>query len=353
MSGALWVVLPGGIDDPAAPSGGNRYDRVVLSLLSGADPTGTPIAARDVHEIAISGTWPSPGAAARAALSRALIDIPDKSDVLIDGLVACGVPELLEPHARRLRLIALVHLPLSDETGLPPDEAARLRALERRTLHLADTVIATSDQAAADISEMHDLSGVEVAAPGVDPAPAAKPDPAGRRLLCVASVTRRKGQELLVTALERHLANLDWRCTFVGARRQPVPHTDPRIHFAGPLVGADLDAAYDDADLFVLPSRAETYGMVVTEALARALPVLATEVGGVPEALGHAGDGSRPGLLIPPGDPVVLARALRAWLTDPALRSRWRAAALDRRGTLETWIGTARRLAAILDKEIR
>jgi len=63
------AVLPGGIDDPAATSGGNRYDRVVLSLLSGADPTGAPIAARDVHEIAISGSWPSPGAPARAALS--------------------------------------------------------------------------------------------------------------------------------------------------------------------------------------------------------------------------------------------------------------------------------------------
>jgi hypothetical protein len=38
VSAALWAVLPGGIDDPAAPSGGNRYDRVVLTLLSGAEP---------------------------------------------------------------------------------------------------------------------------------------------------------------------------------------------------------------------------------------------------------------------------------------------------------------------------
>ena len=308
------------------------------------------LAARDVHEIAIAGSWPSPAGAARTALSRALADIPDKSDVLLDGLVACGVPELLEPHARRLRLIVLVHLPLGDDTALPPSEAARLRALERRCVHLVDTVIATSEQAAAHISELHDLSGVEVAAPGVDPAPAATPDPAGRRLLCVASVTHRKGQDLLVTALEQHLADLDWRCTFAGPVRQPVPHADPRVHFAGPLAGADLDAAYADADLFVLPSRAETYGMVVTEALARALPVLSTQVAGVPEALGRAGDGSRPGLLIPPGDPVLLAGALRAWFTDPALRARWRAAARDRRRTLPTWTATAQRVAAIIDR---
>ncbi|MEV6842257.1 glycosyltransferase family 4 protein [Actinoplanes sp. NPDC051411] len=338
MSSPLWAVLPGGIDDPAAPSGGNRYDRVVLSLL-----------ARDVHEVAIPGSWPSPGPAAQSALARALTDIPDKSDVLIDGLVACGVPSVLEPHARRLRLLVLVHLPLSDETGLPRSERDRLRALERRTLHLADTVIATSSPAALRISEMHGLSGVEVAAPGVEMAAAATPGPGGRRLLCVASVTHRKGQDLLVSALEQHLADLDWRCTFVGALREPVRHADPRITFTGPLAGADLDAAYAGADLFVLPSRAETYGMVVTEALARALPVVAAEVGGVPEALGRASDGRRPGVLIPPDDPSALAAALREWLTDPDLRDRWRTAARDRRQTLPTWAETARSLSDIIE----
>ncbi|MFI6078011.1 glycosyltransferase family 4 protein [Actinoplanes sp. NPDC051343] len=337
MSSPLWAVLPGGIDDPAAPSGGNRYDRIVLSLLD-----------RDVHEIAVAGSWPSPAPLAQAALARALADIPDNSDVLLDGLVACGVPSLLEPHARRLRLIVLVHLPLSDETGLPAPERDRLRALERRTLHLADTVIATSSQAAATISGMHDLPAVKVAAPGVSPADPATPSPSGGRLLCVASVTHRKGQDLLVSALQDHLADLDWRCTFAGALVEPVPHTDPRIRFVGPLADADLDAAYAEADLFVLPSRAETYGMVVTEALARALPVVATEVGGVPEALGLAADGSRPGTLISPGDPPALANALRAWLTDPDLRNRWRIAAQDRRRTLPTWDETARILTEII-----
>ena len=338
MRSPLWAVLPGGIDDPAAPSGGNRYDRVVLSLLD-----------RDVQEIAITGSWPSPGAAARSALDRALTEIPDKSDVLLDGLVACGVPDLLEAHAERLRLIVLVHLPLADETGLSDAEAARLRAAERRTLHLAAVVVATSEHAARQLAGMHDLDRVEVAAPGVDPAPPAQPSPAGDRLLCVASVIPRKGQDLLVTALQEHLADLSWRCTFVGALTRPVAHTSPGIHFAGPRTGAGLDASYADADLFVLPSRAETYGMVVTEALARGLPVLATEVGGVPEALGRAPDGSRPGALIPPGDPVALADALRGWLTDPEVRRGWRAAALGRRSTLPGWSETADRLTEILN----
>jgi glycosyltransferase involved in cell wall biosynthesis len=88
--------------------------------------------------------------------------------------------------------------------------------------------------------------------------------------------------------------------------------------------------------------------MVVTEALARSLPVLATAVGGVPEALGLAPDGTRPGLLIPPDDPAALSAALRGWLTGPALRERLRASARGRRTTLPTWTDTARRLSEVL-----
>ncbi|GIM92301.1 glycosyltransferase family 4 protein [Paractinoplanes toevensis] len=364
MTTPLWAVLPGGIDDPAAPSGGNRYDRKILTLLSTApdlvefapspstsstksQPDGGS-AVREVHEIAVGGSWPVPAAPARAALGRALADIPDMSDVLIDGLVACGVPELLEPHRRRLRLIVLVHLPLSDETGLDAAEAARLRAKERATLHLATRVIATSNAAARRISDMHGLTDVAVAVPGVDPAPPATPAADGHRLLCVASVTPRKGQDLLVTVLERDLADLSWTCTFVGALTRPVPHSSANIHFTGPKAGSDLDAAYANADLFVLPSRAETYGMVVTEALAHGLPVIATDVGGVSEALGHAPDGTRPGLLIPPDDLAALATALRRWLTEPALREALRTSAAARRETLPTWTDTARQINAAL-----
>ena len=109
------------------------------------------------------------------------------------------------------------------------------------------------------------------------------------------------------------------------------------MHFPGPRTGADLDRSYAAADLMVLASRAETYGMVLTEALARGLPVVATEVGGVPEAIGYGADGIRPGLLVPPDDPTALAAALRAWLGDAELRGRLRQAARERRGSLFGW----------------
>ncbi|GIE87120.1 glycosyltransferase family 4 protein [Actinoplanes regularis] len=359
MSSALHVVLPAGVDDPAAPSGGNRYDRQVLDHLAAMSATaevpGAAPATSDsfaVRETTVPGAWPRPATADRDRLARVLAGLPDGSTVLLDGLVACGVPEVLEPQATRLRLVILVHLPLSDETGLSPTEAAELRALERRALRLAAGVVATSTPAADHVAAMHGLARVHVAAPGVDLATPAVPSPTGHRLLCVASLTPRKGQDILLAALER-LTDLAWECAFVGAGTvPPVPaRLAGRVRFPGALAGARLAAAYADADLFVLPSRAETYGMVVTEALAHGLPVVASDVGGVPEALGEAGDpGAVPGELLPPDDPDALAATLRAWLTDAGLRELWRARAAARRETLTGWDETARSLAAILRK---
>ena len=117
----------------------------------------------------------------------------------------------------------------------------------------------------------------------------------------------------------------------------------------GPRTGSELAAAYAEADVLVLASRAETYGMVVTEALARGLPVIAADVGGVPEALGTTADGTRPGLLVPPGDVTALADALRL-LADrrrpPSRAPRGRAPATS--PGLEGWSETADRVGRVL-----
>lgn len=349
----VYAILPGGVDDLAAPSGGNRYDRRVCAGLAAAGWR--------VTELPVEGGWPSPSPAEKARLAGALAAIPDGAPVLVDGLVACGVPDVVEPAVRRLPLAVLVHLPLADETGLRADAAARLDALERRALRAATAVIATSDWTAARLVEHHGLAPdrVHAAAPGVDPAPLAVPSDSGGRLLCVAAVTPRKAQDVLVEALGT-LSDTRWSCTFAGALDRDAAFTarvrrlveahglGERVRFAGPLAGAALDAGYAAADLLVLPSHAETYGMVVTEALARGVPVLATAVGGVAEALGQAADGV-PGRLVPPGDVAALAEALRAWLTDADLRERLRAAARARRDTLPTWDATVRAVAGVLD----
>jgi glycosyltransferase involved in cell wall biosynthesis len=168
----------------------------------------------------------------------------------------------------------------------------------------------------------------------------------------VAAVTPRKGQDVLIEALSA-VEDLDWHCVCAGSLDRAPAYAGQvrghaRVDFPGPLAGTALAHAYAKADLLILPSRAETYGMVVTEALARGIPVLATQVDGVPEALGRAPDGSLPGVLVPPGDAAPLAAALRDWLTSADLRERLRAAARARRGTLPDWSGTIRRLSEVL-----
>jgi glycosyltransferase involved in cell wall biosynthesis len=344
------VVLPGDVDDPAKPSGGNVYDRRVCD---GLVALGVP-----VHEIAVTGTWPRPDAAARAELARSLAGIPDGSVVLLDGLVACGVPDVVVPHAGRLRLAVLVHLPLADETGLPAAVAEELDAAERRTLRAAIAVVTTSPWATRRLVEHHGLAAdrVHTVTPGTDPAPPAVGTDAGTRLLCVASVTARKGHDLLVAALAT-VADLPWTCDCVGplgdhaeqVRRLISRHgLGDRVRLDGPRTGESLSHAYASADLLVLPSRAETYGMVVTEALARGIPVLATAVSGVPDTLGRDPGGDRPGLLVPPDDVEALAEALRRWLGDADLRQDLRRSALLRREELATWQESAQAMARVL-----
>jgi glycosyltransferase involved in cell wall biosynthesis len=352
---SVHFVLPGGVDDPTAPSGGNAYDRRVSLDLPGFG--------WQVHKHAVPGDWPRPGAAARAELAQTLRDLPDDTVVLLDGLVACGVPEIVVPEAERLRLAVLVHLPLGDETGLDPAVATELDARERAVLRAVPAVVATSDWAVRRLVSHHGLAPdrVHVAAPGADIAPLASGTDGVSRLLCVAAVTPRKGQHRLVEALAS-VTDLPWSCVCVGGLTQDPQYVaglrvlirryglQDRLHLAGPQSGAVLDASYNAADLMVLTSYAETYGMAVTEALARGIPVLATDVGGLPEAVGRAPDGGVPGILVPPEDPRALAAELRCWFGEADVRRRLKAAARGRRSALNGWATTARSLAAVLGR---
>ena len=199
---------------------------------------------------------------------------------------------------------------------------------------------------------------VHVARPGVDRA-GAPARPVRGHLICVGVLSPHKGQDLLVEALAG-LADRDWHCVLAGSLDRDPAFVeqlqtritrlgyDHRVRLTGVLTGAALSHAYATADLLVAPSRSETYGMTVTEALAHGLPVLAADVGGLPEALGSTADGTRPGQLIPPGDPAALAAALEDWLGDERHRDRLRAAAGQRQSTLRGWEQTTQEIADAL-----
>jgi glycosyltransferase involved in cell wall biosynthesis len=217
-------------------------------------------------------------------------------------------------------------------------------------------VITTSEWTRRTLLRRHlDPRRVHVATPG---APRVQPtvgSDAGDKLICVATLTPAKGHDVLLAALGE-LTDLDWTCTLVGALDVNRPYVDrlrkqaagagiaDRIRFVGELSRAEVHAMYASSDLALLPSRAETYGMVVTEALAHGLPVVASAVGGVPEAWGPLGQDS-PGMLMRPEDPELLAHSVRDWLEDPPLRRRLRHAVCARRSTLPTWEATAAAVA--------
>jgi glycosyltransferase involved in cell wall biosynthesis len=342
------VVVPDGIYDPLRPSGGNTYDRRLCQDL--------PAAGWAVRTRAVAGDWPWAGEAGRGALEEVLRAVPAGSPVLVDGLVASAVPEVVVPSSRRLRLVVLLHMPIGSR-----DDHDGARERERAVLASAAGVVTTSGWSRRWLLAAYGLDPerVHVARPGVDPAEQSVGSSHGRNLLYVGAVSPGKGHDVLLAALTR-IADLGWRCSCVGSlTAAPDFVADLRhgIHGAGladrfvltgPRTGRALEASYAAADALVLPSRGETYGMVVTEALARALPVLASDVGGVPEAVGATRDGRRPGLLLPPGDDAALADALRRWLGDPVLRRDLRDAADARRAELAGWSATAGQVAEVL-----
>jgi len=340
VTATVHFVVPAGIHDPVRPSGGNAYNRRVCHGLAAAGWT--------VHVHEVPGSWPRPDVQSDAALADALSRIPDRALVLVDGLVASPAPEVLVPESGRLRLVALVHMPLRDER-----EGAALAAVA--------SVVTTSAWARRVLLQLYSLpvDRVHVAEPGVERGELAPGTATAGALLSVAAVIPGKGHDVLLDALAP-LADLPWQCLCVGSlerdpmfverlrRRVAAGGMDERIRFSGPQAGAELAGSYGAADVLVLPSRAESYGMVVAEALARGLPVVAAEVGGVPEALGHGADGTRPGLLVPPNDPAALRDALRTWLEDADLRLRLRRAARERRESLAGWSTTTSAVADVL-----
>lgn len=363
------LVVPDGVFDGQRPSGGNAYDLRLGDELA--------LAGWAVHRWEVAGDWPEGGPVARAALARVLADLADGALVLVDGLVGSLLPEILVSAADRLRLAVLLHMPLGGDREAAVLSAAA--AVITTSTWSRDAVLACShvdewtrhldspdrDRQRGAALTTHLVRSVRaervhVARPGADIGELATGSVGGGELLCVAAVVPGKGHDVLVEALAA-VADRRWRCTFVGSLlhdalfvaglRDRVARLGiaDRIKFTGPLTGDRLAASYGAADVLVLATLAESFGMVVTEALAHGLPAVVSDVGGVREALGVVPGRTPPGMLVPPGDPVALADALRSWLDDSALRERLREAARQRRTTLPGWSETSAQVTRVLE----
>ncbi len=347
---AVRFVVPEGIDDPTRPSGGNTYDRQLTTELSAGRVT--------VTQTAAPGPWPRPNQQSLHALEVILSCAEDGEVVLIDGLVASASSEVLLRHGSRLRLVILMHLPL----GCDPNAAPGIRTAEKASLFAATAVITTSPWTRDWLINRYALAPgtVHVAEPGVEPAEVSSGSAHGGRFVCVAALVPHKGQDVLIEALAL-IGRGSWDCRLVGsdlidrsftARLRHRTHKQGisgQVSFLGTRTGAPLAATYASADLLIAPSRTDTYGMVVTEALAHGTPVIASDVGGLPMALGIVAECGRPGMLVPPDEPALLAALLTRWLDDEDMRARLRAVARDRRSSLVRWSDTARLVSRVIE----
>ena len=331
-------------------SGGNVYN---ARLVAGMRALGA-----EVEVLPVEGSWPESTAKERRRLGTMLGagepgEVPGAAVAIVDGLIAMGAPDSLESAAKAGRETwVLVHMPAPANFDL-----------EARSLRAASGVICTSSWAADILEKRHHVRGLRVALPGTDSAPLAEGS-VPPHIITVAALLPNKDQVLVVEALAK-IRELEWTASLVGSDEADPEYSgrvraavaahglESRVRITGERKGPALEAEWNRADLSVLVSKAEAFGMVVTESLAHGIPAVVRAGTGAVEALGFAAPGAGkngrlPGTAVSfqandaPGNPALLAGVLRDWLQDGGTRVAWRAAALETRDRLPGWERPAR-----------
>ncbi|HMK78961.1 MAG TPA: glycosyltransferase family 4 protein [Xanthobacteraceae bacterium] len=342
QKGDLVFAAPGDLD---TPTGGFAYDKRMIAELRALGWR--------ADYLNLGDGFPHPDALTRAAARAHLLDVPKGRPIVVDGLAFGVLPEAAEALSRTHPLVALVHHPLALETGTTPDQATALRGSERTALSFARNVIANSPLTARTLMADYAVpqARITIAPPGTDRPSVARRNSARPgtpvALLTVGAIVPRKGHDVLAEALAT-LIDLPWRLTIVGdCSRDPACvgrlrraieafRLGPRVTIEDATPTQRLAALYAAADLFVLASHYEGFGMAYAEAIAYGLPVVGTTGGAIPDTVPASA-----GVLVPPGDAVSLAAALRALLEHPAEREQLAAGARAAAQLLPTWRGSA------------
>jgi glycosyltransferase involved in cell wall biosynthesis len=336
--------------DLATPTGGYAYDRRMIAELQKQG--------WQVDLIDLGDGFPWPDEATRAAAQARLNAVPAGQSIVIDGLALGVLPQAAPQLAKRNIVHALVHHPLALEWGLSTAQAEALRASERAALAAVQGVIVTSEATARLVAADYGVppGRITVAQPGNDPVQLARPSRDDViQLLSVGAVVPRKGFDVLIAALA-DLTDLPWQLTIAGDRTRDldaVAELDAgiarhglahRVFSLGAISPQRLAALYAKADIFVLASRFEGYGMAYAEAIAHGLPVIGTDAGAIPETVPPTA-----GLLVTPGDSAALAEALRRVIGDADLRHSLAEAAAKGAAQLPTWRHSAEIFARALE----
>jgi len=336
--------------DLATPTGGYRYDRRIIHELRRVG--------WQVDVLDLSDGFPFPSAAQRAMALAILSAVPRGNPIVIDGLAFGALPEA-GALGSRSPLIALVHQPLALDCGLNSAQAEAFRESERAALGAAARIVVTSAATRRIVVTDYGVESqrVSIAQPGNDPVPRARgTNDTVVRLLSVGSIVPGKGYDLLIAALAT-IADLPWRLTIAGDRTRSLAAAARldrdisahdlvnRVVVLGAVPAERMIDLYLEADIFVLASHFESYGMALAEAIAHGLPVVSTTAGAISDTI-PAGTG----LLVPPNDTVAFAQALRRLVGDRVERQRLAMNARAAAAHLPTWQESARLFAAAIEK---
>ena len=329
------------VGDTGRKTGGYLYDGRVISSLRRRGLV--------IEEVVAGGALPDEQRKVSPGLGSTFD--PSRFDtIVVDALARIAVAPHLDRWQTFRPVVALVHeLPSVAGGGSEPETVARERDHEEPLLR-ADRFIAVSDHGRNVLLDRGVSPGrIHVVPPGFDRVPVGDGTPARRegpvRALCVAQWIPRKGILTLVEAWTLHErrgavleligeTNADADYT---ARVRAAIDAAPRASIveSGCVGDASLGASYAKADLFVLPSRYEGYGIVYAEALAFGLPIIACDAGPVPDLVGREA-----GVLIQPNDRDDLSSALDLLLGDSELRTKMSVAASRRASRLPRWEDT-------------
>lgn len=341
------LAVPG---DLMTLTGGYLYDRRLLATLASLG--------RDVRHIALPGTFPDPSPADQHSAAALLGAVPGDCPIIIDGL-AFGVLDHGILSAVKAPVIALIHHPLAEESGLDRARREALYRSERDNLRLAAQVLVTSPHTARLLTSRYEVPSarITVARPGVDPpsGEAAAADPP--LVLAVGIQVPRKGHDLLLRALAQ-ITDRPWQASIVGAARDAqhagelrrlaaTPALAHRVRLTGCVDADELARLYRQASIFALATRYEGHGIVFDEAMVYGLPIVTCAVGAVPDTVAPGA-----GLLVPAEDCDAFAAALARLLDDAALRARLAAASTRAGSALPAWDDTARRAISVIDRVV-
>ena len=336
MKRDIYFAIPGDLEKL---TGGYGYDRRIKAELEALG--------HKIHYLPLSPTFPKPNLQALQAADLSFANVPDGAVLLVDGLAYGVLDDVLAKHKFRLKLVSLCHHPLALESGISSEEAYRMGKSEARALSMAAKIITTSRHTANVLISDYGVRAKKIvtAVPGTDPAPLAPCKGKPLRLLTVATLTKRKAHDILIQALAT-LKHLEWEAHFVGPDDVDAAWTqellnmlgdfelEDRVHIQGPVV--DISEEYIKADLFVLPSLYEGYGMVFAEALAHGIPIVAANAGAVPDLVPASA-----GVLVTPKSIDSLREALETLFVSPSARASLQQGAKECAKNLPSWRDSA------------